>query len=203
MKIRKAIATDVARFLEIKDQLSFKNVDGTTTKGGFLLGTDSATYISYIHHDYCLVAEHEGVVVGFGIMLRDESVRQSDLWLRRKAANWDIHIDTFEHNKITYFEQLAFMQGYSRTVMKLAYNLLKTSFEDGHDYMFATTVSKPIINLAAVPYILKAGGRKVGSINEMYPLIGEIVSDIYMIDKNKFVNELKLSPLQEWLKKEQ
>jgi hypothetical protein len=199
MKIRKATAADASRFLEIKDQLSFRQVDGTTTKGGFLLGTDEATYQQYINKDYCLVAELDGLVVGFGIMLRDESVRASDIWLRRKSACWEIDIDTYENARIAYFEQLAFMKGYSRTVMKLAYRLLTTGFDGGHEYMFATTVNKPIVNLAAVPYILKASGRKVGNINEYYPLIGEINSDIYMIERNVFETTLKQSHLYAWL----
>ena len=201
MKIRKAIAEDVDSLMEIKDQLSFETIEGETTKGGFLLGTDATTYLQYIQNDYCLVAENEGIVVGFGIMLKDETVRQSDIWQRRQIAQWEIDIEAFENRKIAYFDQLAFLHGYNRTVMRLAYQLLNLAFHEGHDCMFATTVHKPIINLAAVPYILKASGSKVGNINETYPLIGEINSDIYLIEKKNFEETVRTSNLFSFLTK--
>ncbi|MFK7947272.1 MAG: hypothetical protein AB8G11_06775 [Saprospiraceae bacterium] len=201
MKIRKAIPNDVKDFIKVKNQLPFKYSDGRTSSGGFLLGTDEATYLKYITNDYCLVAENESGIVGFGIMLKDESVKKSDVWTRREQAIWTINIKDYEQEKICYFEQLAFLKGHSRTVMSLAYNLTWWAFEDGHTHFFTTTVKYPITNLAAVPYILKASGKKVGNIDEAYPIIGQINSDIYMIKAANFYETAKASKLLPFLQK--
>lgn len=185
-KVRVATVDDVPGLIKIKDQLPLTLVDGTTTTGGFLLGTDADTYRQYIEQDYCLVAEKENEIIGFGIILKDSSVRNSDIWLRRQQANWSIDIKPFESRKICYFEQLAFLKGHSRDVLKLAYNLARWAFEDGHTYLFTTTVHEPIVNLAAIPYILRASGKKVGNINELYAKIGAINSDIYGIESVAF-----------------
>ncbi len=201
MKIRKATTNDVEDFINVKNQLPFKYTDGRTSSGGFLLGTDKETYLKYIINDYCLVAENKSGIVGFGIMLRDESVRKSDVWTKRHQATWEIDIAEYESKKICYFEQLAFLKGHSRTVMSLAYNLTCWAFEEGHSYFFTTAVKYPVTNLAAVPYILKASGKKIGNIDEIYPVIGQINSDIYMIGATNFYATAKASKLRPFLDK--
>lgn len=182
MKIRKASEKDTESFIEIKNQLSFKNVKGTTTKGGFLLGTDVDTYKKYILNDYVLVAEINEKIVGFGIILKDKTVRNTDIWQKRDTAKWLINIEQYTEKSICYFEQLAFVPGHSRLVMQLCYQIIEVAFKN-HIALFTTTVHAPILNLAAVPYILRAGGFKIGNINEHYPNIGNIISDIYIIEK--------------------
>lgn len=201
MKIRKATPNDVKDFINVKNQLPFKYTDGRTTSGGFLLGTNEVTYLKYITNDYCLVAENQDGIVGFGVMLKDESVKKSDVWTRRHQATWQIDITKYETKQICYFEQLAFLKGHSRTVMSLAYNLACWAFEEGHSHLFTTTVKYPITNLAAVPYILKASGKKVGNIDEVYPIIGQINSDIYKIDTVEFYAAAKVSKLRPFLDK--
>lgn len=201
MKIRIAKNSDVNEFIRIKSQLSFKRVDGKSTKSGFLLGTEAETYLEYIENDYCLVLENGTSLIGFGIILKDESVRQSEIWIKRDSADWSIDINEFVSKKICYFEQLAFLKGHSRQVLKIAYNALNWAFEDGHEHMFASTVNFPISNLAAVPYILKASGKKVGNIDEVYPKIGQINSDIYHIEAKKFYPCVKSHPLFPFLAK--
>lgn len=200
IKIRIAVAGDADGLVMIKDQLPLTYSDGRVTTGGFLLGTDRDTYLQYINHDYCLVAEKEHSIIGFGIILKDQSLKKSDIWQRRREAKWTIDIDAFEQQKICYFEQLAFLKGYSREVLKLSYNLVCRAFADGHAHLFTTTVKEPILNLAAVPYILKASGKKVGNINEQYPLIGQINSDIYKVDADLMVATVKSSALYHFLK---
>jgi hypothetical protein len=182
IKIRKALVEDAYSFLKIKEHLSFKNVSGETTKGGFLLGTNIEEYQLYIKNDFCLVAENDSQIIGFGIVLKDKTLKKSTIWNKRHQTQWEIDIQSYENNKICYFEQLAFLNGYSRTVIRLCYQLMILAFED-HETLFTSTVHAPILNLAAVPYILKASGSKVAIIDEIYPEIGRIQSDIYKIER--------------------
>ena len=202
INIRYATLEDAVAMVEIKNQLSFKNVNGTTTTGGFLLGTSLPTYQEYIANDYCLVAENENQIIGFGIILKNTTLQQSDIWTKRHAANWEVDITKYESPNVCYFEQLAFLQGYTRVVIRLCYQLLRLAFNT-HDNLFATTVSSPIMNLAAIPFIEKAGGRKIGRINEVYPEIGHILSDIYLIEKDIYLNRLQHSGLKPLLNRVQ
>jgi hypothetical protein len=59
------------------------------------------------------------------------------------------------------------------------------------------------MNLAAIPFIEKAGGRKIGRINEVYPEIGHILSDIYLIEKDIYLNRLQHSNLKSLLNRVQ
>lgn len=185
IKIRKALVEDGYSFLKIKEQLSFKNVSGETTKGGFLLGTNIEEYQLYIKNDFCLVAENDSQIIGFGIVLKDKTLKNSTIWNKRHQTQWEIDIQSYENNKNCYFDQLAFLNGYSRTVIRLCYQLMNLAFED-HETLFTSTVHEPILNLAAVPYILKASGSKVASIDEIYPEIGRIKSDIYKIEREDY-----------------
>lgn len=182
IKIRKALTEDAYSFLKLKENLSFKNVSGETTKGGFLLGTNIEEYQLYIKNDFCLVAENDSQIIGFGIVLKDKTLKNSSIWNKRHQTQWEIDIQSYENNSICYFEQLAFLNGYSRTVIRLCYQLMNLAFED-HETLFTSTVHSPILNLAAVPYILKASGNKVANIDEIYPEIGRIKSDIYKIER--------------------
>jgi hypothetical protein len=189
--LRTAVANDAPHFIEIKNQLSFKFVNGKTTTGGFLLGTDIDTYKQYIEKDYCLVVEKEIEkeikIIGFGIVLKNKNLKEAEIWTKRNSATWNINIKDYEQKQVCYFEQLAFIKGYSREVLKLCFNIMSWAYET-HSSMITTTVKEPIVNLAAVPYILKAGGQKVGNIKEKYPKIGKINSGIYLIEKEDFIH---------------
>jgi hypothetical protein len=198
-KLRIARAEDAESFVTIKHQLPFINVNGDTTTGGFLLGADLETYRHFILNDHCLVVEDQGQVVGFGIVLKDATVKQSDLWLRRTQASWEIDIDAYAQRPIAYFEQLAFLKGYGRDVLRLCHNCLTWAFESGHRHMFATTVKEPVTNLAAVPFILRGGGKWVGNIDETYPLVGHIKSDIYKIDADDYLVRVQELPFFHFL----
>lgn len=185
-RIRVAHVRDAHAFIAIKNQLSFKNIDGETTQGGFLLGTSLENYQFFIENSYCLVAEVENQIVGFGIIFEDKMVRQSDIWHKRKEVNWSIDIESYENQKICYFEQIAFLEGHRILALNLAYRLAKLAFDDFHDTLFTTTVNEPIKNLAAVPFIKACGGKQIGSVNEHYENIGAIKSDIYCIEASDF-----------------
>lgn len=181
MNIRKARPDDAPAFVAIKEQLPLTLCDGSQSKGGFLLGTDAVTYASYIGSSWCLVAETGGKVVGFGIIFPDAVLRSSDIWHRRATARWTVDLNEYEPHTLCYFEQLAFLNGYRRTAIALAYHLTMLAYAQGSEYLFTTTVRQPVLNLAAIPFINAAGGIKAGSIDEEYPVVGRILSDIYVV----------------------
>ncbi len=200
MKIRKANIQDAKNFIEIKNRLKFEYVNEKSTKGGFLLGTNEETYKKYIQNEIVLVAELNEKIVGFGIILKNESVKKSDIWQKRSSANWKVDINKFKNISCCYFEQLAFLPGHSRMVFSLCFEILQLAFKE-HESLFTTTVYYPIINLAAVPFILRSGGEKIGKIDEEYPVIGKIVSDIYLINKQSFDLNIVESHRYNFLKK--
>lgn len=198
MSIRKARAGDAAAFLRIKAQLPMPEGLATTT-GGFLLGTDEATYDHYIREVHCLIAEQEGAPCGFGIVFPDEMVKASDIWQRRRSAQWLLDIEAYEHVSLAYFEQLAFLHGTRRTALAAAFHLTKIAFEGGAEAIFTTTVQSPILNLAALPFIKAAGGVKAGNIAEDYPGIGPIRSDIYLLRREVFEREVPKRAFYDYL----
>jgi len=185
-KIRKSTLEDAEDFVRIKDHLPLNTQSNHTQQGGFLLGTNLETYQFFIHHGFCLSAIASHKVVGFGIILPDDLVRQSELWEKRKAAKWLIDITAIENSNIAYLEQMAFLKGNDKLVVTLSYNLIHGAFENGADYILTTTVKKPMVNEAAIPLIKAGGGRRVGNIDEVYPQVGQINSDIYLIEKTTF-----------------
>lgn len=173
--------------------------DGSTSTGGFLLGTNEDTYRQYIDTCYCAVAEHNDNVAGFAIIFPDDVVRRSDVWTRRHSATWHIPLHEYEDHSLCYFEQFAFLPGHRRTAVALAYNITRHAFAMGHHTMFATTVNKPVRNLAAVPFIKAVNGIHAGNIDETYPVIGHINSDIYMLQAQTFSHGVQAHPLRSFL----
>lgn len=189
--IRKAVPEDALTMVSIKNQLPLNFADGSVSTGGFLLGTDAITYQKYIEEAYCLVAESEGCVVGFGIVFPDSLLRESEIWEKRYEVDWLIHLPDYESKLLCYFEQLAFLKGHRKAVLLLAYNLVKWLFDSGYSALFTTTVNKPILNLAAIPFIEVVGGKKVGNIDEVYPVVGQINSDIYLVEAALFYQKTR------------
>jgi hypothetical protein len=199
-KLRKARTGDADAFVAIKEQLPLTLSNGDTTTGGFLLGTTADTYREYISNSYCLVAEENEKVIGFGIIFPDEVLRASDVWVRRHTANWQIDLEQYETQSLCYFEQFAFLQGHKRAAVALAYHLTDLAFSMGHTAMFTTTVNRPVLNLAAIPFINAANGCKAGNIDETYPIIGHINSDIYVLDAAMFYQQAAAHPLLPFVK---
>lgn len=196
--LRRAAPGDERAFIEIKKQLPLRMSDCSSTTGGFLLGTDEETYREYISTSHCLVCESEGRVVGFGILFPDEVLRGSDIWVRRHTATWAVELAHYEPRRLCYFEQFAFLGGYKRSAVALAYNLVKGAFDRGAQTLFTTTVNKPILNLAAIPFINAVDGIKAGNIDETYPILGHINSDIYLVDGSTFYAKTKTHPLYDF-----
>jgi hypothetical protein len=136
--------------------------------------------------------------VGFGIIFPDAVLRGSDIWVRRHTAAWGVDLGYYEPQRLCYFEQFAFLSGYKRSAVALAYNLVKGAFNAGAQTLFTTTVNKPILNLAAIPFINAVDGIKAGNIDETYPVFGHINSDIYLVDAGVFFEKVRAHPLYEF-----
>lgn len=180
------------------------NITGDkTSKGGFILGTTVAQYEKYISKAYCMAAEEDGSLTGFGIIIPDDMLRETDVWTKRSQAKWFVGLDEYETIQLCYFEQLAFLPGRQRLAIKLAYQLVKQAFEDGAEALFTTTVNKPILNMAAIPFIKAAHGIHAGNIDELYPVFGQINSDIYIIRRGDFYESLAQHPIYTFLEQQQ
>ncbi len=67
LTIRRSEYDDAKHFVTIKEMLVFNN-EKESRNGGFLLGSDEKTYREYISYQYCLTAEIDNKIVGFGII---------------------------------------------------------------------------------------------------------------------------------------
>ena len=197
--IRKSIEQDAQYFVTIKNQLPLPFDNQSTQTGGFLLGTNIDTYKFYIKNGNCLTATTNNQIIGFGIVLPNRFVKNSDLWNKRKSVNWTIDLMDLENSNISFIEQLAFLKGHNRSSMLLAYHLAKSAFDNDTEFLLTTTVVKPIFNSAAIPYINVIGGIKIGNIDEVYPVAGAINSDIYLIRKATFFESVKNLPFYDFL----
>ena len=199
--IKTSIPKEAKDFVKLKNKLPLPALGNSVTKGGFILGTNESTYQFYIEVGICLTAKSDDNIVGFGILLPDEIIRNGELWKKRKEVNWTIDIQLIESKNIAYIEQLAFIEGNKKLALKLAYNLINKAFVNGVDYVLTTTVRKPILNLAAIPLIRAAGGKLVGNINENYPGFNQVNSDIYLIKKENFYKNIEKLKIHSFLKK--
>lgn len=193
--IRNGRIEDASHFVKIKERLSFSNsVQNTGRSGGFLLGCDEETYANYIRYGDSLVCLKNDKMIGFGILFPDEILRQSDLWRQRSGAQWEVDPTPYESLKLSYVEQLAFLPGNRYYSSMVAMLLADRAFKNQCEALVATTVIHPVKNVSALPYILAAGGFGAGTINELYPNIGEIRSRIYVILYNNFIRAIDTIP---------
>jgi len=199
--IKTSIPKEAKDFVKLKNKLPLPTLGNSVTKGGFILGTNESTYQFYIEVGICLTAKTDDNIVGFGILLPDEIIRNGELWKKRKEVNWTIDIKLIESKNIAYIEQLAFIEGNKKLALILAYNLINKAFVNGVDYVLTTTVRKPILNLAAIPLIRASGGKLVGNINENYPDFNQVNSDIYLIKKENFYKNIEKLKIHSFLKK--
>ena len=56
-----------------------------------------------------------------------------------------------------------------------------------HHHLVTATVSEPILNLAAVPWLQRLGARRVGRLDETYEGLGALVSDIWLLSRQQLV----------------
>ena len=192
MILRPATLQNVPAFLTLKRELVFEVTTGTTTRGGFLLGTDAEGYAQRIQDGEAWVMD-DGEVQGFAIVLPDAPFRDSEVWQRRDVVRWDgIDPERFDRERLCYFDQLAVRRGSFRNRRWgacLAFHTLRRVLL-GHDHLITATVSEPVINLAAVPYLRRAGATCVGRLDEVYEPIGPLVSDIWLLSRESLEHRM-------------
>ena len=188
-RIRIAISDDIPGMMEVKRALPMP--DGiATTEGGFLLGTTAEEYRRFIEEAHVLVLEDDttGVIDGFAVVFGDSLLRKTEVWQKRELVSWDREITEKQlAQSLGYFEQLAVLpqEGSRFYATLLAYHGIETAFKQA-DLLFTTIVRKPVLNLAAVPLLKKVNAERLGSIDETYPVVGQIVSDLWMLSKDNF-----------------
>lgn len=98
---------------------------------------------------------------------------------------------------LCYFEQLAVLPDakFRFYALALALVTLRQAFET-HKAMFATIVLEPVFNQASIPFLESVGARRVGRANEFYAEFGELVSAIYLLERETFAEHLAKHPLK-------
>lgn len=189
MRLRRGRAEDAPAMVQVKSILAM----GDGKEGGFLLGADESQYVAFLQNDIVYILEDDaGKVAGFSIVLRDATIRQSDLWTKKDQVEMEgLPDNAFEQFQVAYFEQLAVLPGVRfRTYSKdLALFALHEAFKD-HQLMFATVVVAPMRNLASLPFLRGAGFRLVGEIDEYYSEYGDIRSSVYLLTRPELQSRL-------------
>lgn len=189
-RVRAALPHDVERLCEIRASRALQPEDaanGSAPRGGFLLGASEATYEAYVAAGCVnvLVGDPEHVVA-FSVVLPDEAVRSSSIYARRHQSDLAPEVIAWlESQRVAYFDQLVAEAGLEGVSARLAYLHLIEAFER-HDAVLATTVIAPVENRAALPFLIATGFEALGSIDESYPVIGELRSKIHVLTKHRF-----------------
>lgn len=179
LAVRRATLGDVPRMVVVKQALRLEDSDG----GGFLLGTNAEGYAMLVTVGEAWVLTADELVVGFSIALPDPVVRQSDVWTRRAEVVWEPGFTVEESGVIGYFDQLAVLPPWRRhpRTIALAVRPVLALLLGGCTDLFATTVREPVENRAAWPLLERVGFRRVGRIDEVYPEVGPLVSDLHHV----------------------
>lgn len=184
--LRRGRISDVDGILELKAALSMSRED-SGEQGGFLLGRSREEYEQMCRADQVLVLEVDGDLAGMSASLDDAAFRNSDLWERKDQVDWGgFSPETIvDSNRIAYFDQLAvappYQGEYYGAVLGLA--AAEQRFEEGHDFVVATTVVEPVTNRAALPLMDKVRAREIGTLEETYPEVGAITSRLHIIER--------------------
>jgi len=190
MILRRASLADVDGMLAVKRELRMDAAAADGARGGFLLGASPEQYAFFAQHANVHVLEDDGgSVAGFAVALPDEVLRATELWARRRSIAWDGDggdaggWDAVENESVAYFDQLAVRPGrrFRTYAPALAVAALDALAASGHRHVFATTVREPVLNRASHPLLHAAGARRVGEIDEEYPEVGRILSDVHYL----------------------
>lgn len=188
--LRRAKTGDEIGLRAVKEDLPMpRNAQNATTRGGFLLGTTLENYHFLIENAFADVLEDDRKIVGFAIVLPDVLLRNSEMWRRKDEIEWrDFDSEEFADAPICYFEQLAILPAakYRFYGIALAFLTLEKAFAAGHAAMFTTTVQRPIRNSAAVPFLNAIGAKIVGQVDETIDGFGNLVSDVYFVERETF-----------------
>lgn len=134
-----------------------------------------------------LVAEDAAGIVGFAVVLAQETLEQSEIWKKREAVRFTAPPLSFRA-RLAYFEQLAFLPSREgRTYVKYVSFLNAKWALEQHDGLLATVVRKPFHNRAVLPFLTVTGFKHIGEIDEAYPEVGQIVSDVFYLKRADFL----------------
>jgi hypothetical protein len=196
MSIRRAAPADIPRLLEIKMALAYSSA----RTGGFLLGCDEAGYRQRLNHGRVWVHEAAGHILGFAITLGPHALRASPWWALRERVQWTAAAAVPE-TAVGYFDQLAALPGAGpRAAVALAFHAFADLCKDS-DHVVTTTVTSPLVNLAAVPLIERVGGERVGRLSETYPDFGSLTSDVWLVSAETARTRLRAAGfLERWLR---
>lgn len=180
-RIRRATQADAEAILAVKRALVLPPDALEAPRGGFLLGSTLQQYRALIGvADVWVLLGTDGAVAGFAVLLPEPVLRASELWARRAAIRWDTPAGwTPPEERVCYFDQLAVLPDARVRAPHLALAALRGAVRSGHEHLFATVVSHPVQNVASMALLRALGARRVGSVDEEYPDVGRIVSDLY------------------------
>ena len=192
MRIRKAVESDISVFMAFKQRFPMPQ-DGNLSREGFLMGSSEEAYRHFVKNDEVWVLENDdGEPGGYAIVLRFESLLQSEIWKKRKEIDWgEFSLEDIERGPTCFYEQLALSPERRSRIYgsSLGFKCLARVMED-HEYSFTTVVSSPITNLASRRFVLGAGYQQVGTVTEDYPQMKSVVSDVFVMSKADFVSHI-------------
>jgi hypothetical protein len=179
-QLRPGTAADVPAMLAIRAALSLAP-GCVPRRGGFLLGCPAERYALLAASGCVLVVEDGAGLAGFAVTLPDPVLRASALWARRELIRWRPGFgEPPPGERIAYFDQLALAPTASRLLgPTLALAAARGLVQGGHRHLYATTLSRPVRNPAALALLAAAGACRVGEVTEDYERIGEVVSDLH------------------------
>ncbi|MDX2019159.1 MAG: hypothetical protein SF187_02895 [Deltaproteobacteria bacterium] len=162
-----------------------------TTRGGFLLGCEPQQYAGLLEAGQVWLLQVKGTAVGFAAALTNAMLRASPLWHTRDAIDWDASFDPqpWLGKRIGFFDQLAVLPSvrYRYWGAALALRALLSLTEDDRDELvLTTTVVAPIVNAAALPFLVRVGAQAVGRLVEHNTPRGTIVSAVHAIHVDRF-----------------
>lgn len=191
LRLRSGVTGDAEAMLAVKRRLRMQPDPGggTSSRGGFLLGSTRAQYEALLTDAHVDVLLDGAAVVGFVTALPDAALRASDLWRRRDQIAGDHGalgadgLAALETRRLGYIDQLAVLPApqYRLCGPALAYRALKRLFDAGSELVFATVVTRPVRNLATLPMLTAVGALRIGTIEEEYPEAGRVTSDVYCV----------------------
>lgn len=184
VELRRGGLDDIDDMLAIKRALPLSREGPSTRRGGFILGTDRAGYRQLVTVGRVWLLRLDGQTVGYATAYPDPVLRASELWSRRERIVWQgFEPAAILDQPLALFDQLAVLPG-SRARFYGTALALCTMLDllDDHRHVLTTVVHAPVMNLAALAFVRRIGGRLVGELDEHYPEAGEIRSGLYCLD---------------------
>lgn len=193
VQVRPGRVDDLQTILKIRAALPMPR-SAQTTDGGFLLGSPPEQYLGYLQNNLVWILQVQGEAVAFCVAFPDHLLRASEFWQRRAQIRWirPEEASQIEGQRIAYLDQLAAIPSPKTRfwTIALALRVLDELFAGndafaGHDLCVTTTVLEPVCNRAAWNFLDRAGAKRLGDLDEHYPVVGDIRSAIFCIDKRE------------------